>query len=110
MHRLLRSQIAQWNIFLKYVLIPLFISYFSDEMSLLARKLLLTAQFYCVVLVQVLFFTGRNITMSINKLALIRYKTIDDCLRSRYRKWCLDDLIEKVADVLYQLEGASQPA
>jgi predicted DNA-binding transcriptional regulator YafY len=43
--------------------------------------------------------------MSINKLALIRYKTIDDCLRNRYRKWTLDDLIEKVADVLYELEG-----
>ncbi len=43
--------------------------------------------------------------MSINKLALIRYKTIDDCLRNRYRKWCLDDLIEKVSDVLYELEG-----
>jgi predicted DNA-binding transcriptional regulator YafY len=43
--------------------------------------------------------------MSVNKLALIRYKTIDDCLRNRYRKWTLDDLIEKVSDVLYQLEG-----
>lgn len=43
--------------------------------------------------------------MSINKLALIRYKTIDDCLRNRYRKWTLDDLIEKVANVLYELEG-----
>jgi hypothetical protein len=43
--------------------------------------------------------------MSINKLALIRYKTIDDCLRNRYRKWSLEDLIEKVADVLYELEG-----
>ncbi|WP_207514711.1 helix-turn-helix transcriptional regulator [Longitalea luteola] len=43
--------------------------------------------------------------MSVNKLALIRYKTIDDCLRNKYRKWTLDDLIEKVADVLYQLEG-----
>jgi len=43
--------------------------------------------------------------MSINKLALIRYKTIDDCLRNRYRKWTLDDLIVKVADVLYELEG-----
>ncbi|OQP58666.1 helix-turn-helix transcriptional regulator [Niastella populi] len=43
--------------------------------------------------------------MSVNKLALIRYKTIDDCLRNRYRKWSLDDLIEKVADVLYDLEG-----
>lgn len=43
--------------------------------------------------------------MSVNKLALIRYKTIDDCLRNRYRKWTLDDLIEKVADALYELEG-----
>jgi predicted DNA-binding transcriptional regulator YafY len=45
--------------------------------------------------------------MSINKLALIRYKTIDDCLRNRYRKWTLDDLIEKVAQVLYEHEGIS---
>jgi hypothetical protein len=43
--------------------------------------------------------------MSVNKLALIRYKTIDDCLRNRYRKWTLEDLIEKVSDVLYHLEG-----
>ena len=43
--------------------------------------------------------------MSVNKLALIRYKAIDDCLRNRYRKWTLDDLIEKVAGVLYELEG-----
>jgi len=43
--------------------------------------------------------------MSINKLALIRYRTIDECLRNRYRKWTLEDLIEKVADVLYDAEG-----
>lgn len=43
--------------------------------------------------------------MSVNKLALIRYKTIDDCLRNRRRKWTLDDLIEKVSDVLYESEG-----
>ena len=43
--------------------------------------------------------------MAINKLALIRYKTIDDCLRNRFRKWTLEDLIEKVADTLYELEG-----
>ncbi|HEY9259479.1 WYL domain-containing protein [Chitinophaga sp.] len=45
--------------------------------------------------------------MSINKLALIRYKAIDDCLRNRYRKWTLEDLIDKVADVLYNTEGIS---
>jgi predicted DNA-binding transcriptional regulator YafY len=50
-------------------------------------------------------FTTPTNAMSINKLALIRYKTIDDCLRNRYRKWTLDDLIVKVADVLYEMEG-----
>jgi hypothetical protein len=50
-------------------------------------------------------FTAPTNAMSVNKLALIRYKTIDDCLRNRYRKWTLDDLIVKVADVLYELEG-----
>lgn len=43
--------------------------------------------------------------MAINKLALIRYKTIDDCLRNRFRKWTLDDIIEHVANKLYELEG-----
>ncbi|MBD1421955.1 helix-turn-helix transcriptional regulator [Sphingobacterium chuzhouense] len=43
--------------------------------------------------------------MSINKLALIRYKIIDNCLRQTHRKWTLDNLIEKVSDGLYELEG-----
>ncbi|RYF21582.1 MAG: WYL domain-containing protein [Flavobacteriales bacterium] len=43
--------------------------------------------------------------MAVNKLALIRYKTIDDCLKNRFRKWTLDDIIEKVAHTLYELEG-----
>jgi len=43
--------------------------------------------------------------MAINKLALIRYKTIDDCLKNRFRKWTLEDIIEKVAHMLYELEG-----
>ncbi len=45
--------------------------------------------------------------MSANKLALIRYKTIDECLKNRFRKWTLDDLIEKVSDALYEYEGIS---
>jgi predicted DNA-binding transcriptional regulator YafY len=45
--------------------------------------------------------------MSINKLALIRYKTIDECLQNRFRKWTLDDLIEKVSNALYEYEGIS---
>ncbi|HWK07669.1 MAG TPA: WYL domain-containing protein [Puia sp.] len=43
--------------------------------------------------------------MSINKLALIRYKTIDECLRNRLRKWTLEDLIDRVSTVLYEYEG-----
>lgn len=43
--------------------------------------------------------------MAVNKLALIRYKTIDDCLRNRYKKWTLEGLIEKVSETLYELEG-----
>ncbi len=43
--------------------------------------------------------------MALNKLALIRYKTIDDCLRNRARKWTLEHLIEKVSEALYEYEG-----
>lgn len=45
--------------------------------------------------------------MPINKLALIRYKTIDSCLVNRFRLWTLDDLIETVSDALYEYEGIS---
>lgn len=43
--------------------------------------------------------------MSVNKLALIRYKTIDHFLRQRHRKWTLEDLMIKIADALYEYEG-----
>ncbi len=43
--------------------------------------------------------------MATNKLALIRYKTIDGCLGNRYRKWTLESLIEKVSEALYEYEG-----
>lgn len=43
--------------------------------------------------------------MAFNKLALIRYKIIDDCLRNRMRKWTLDDLIRTVSEKLYEQEG-----
>lgn len=45
--------------------------------------------------------------MATNKLALLRYKTIDECLKNRFRKWTLEDLIEKVSDALYEYEGIS---
>lgn len=43
--------------------------------------------------------------MSVNKLALIRYRAIDECLQNRYRKWTLEDLIECVGERLYDYEG-----
>ncbi|AKD58523.1 helix-turn-helix transcriptional regulator [Spirosoma radiotolerans] len=43
--------------------------------------------------------------MPANRNALVRYKTIDACLRNRLRKWTLDDLIEKVSESLYEYEG-----
>jgi predicted DNA-binding transcriptional regulator YafY len=43
--------------------------------------------------------------MSKNKLALIRYKILDECLRNKYRKWTLDDLVNEVSDMLYEYEG-----
>lgn len=43
--------------------------------------------------------------MATNKLALLRYRILDECLQNRFRKWTLNDLIEKVADGLYEYEG-----
>ncbi|MPR34014.1 helix-turn-helix transcriptional regulator [Salmonirosea aquatica] len=43
--------------------------------------------------------------MPANRNALVRYKTIDACLRNRQRNWTLDDLIEKVSEALYEYEG-----
>jgi predicted DNA-binding transcriptional regulator YafY/ectoine hydroxylase-related dioxygenase (phytanoyl-CoA dioxygenase family) len=43
--------------------------------------------------------------MPVNRNALIRYKTIDNCLRNKYRKWTLDDLIDACSEALYEYEG-----
>jgi len=43
--------------------------------------------------------------MPVNRNALIRYTTIDKCLRNRYRKWTLEDLIDACSDALYEYEG-----
>lgn len=43
--------------------------------------------------------------MPANKNALIRYKTIDNCLRNRYRRWTLEDLVGACSDALYDMEG-----
>lgn len=43
--------------------------------------------------------------MPINKLALIRYKTIDNCLQNRFRKWTLNDLVDACSRYLEEFEG-----
>ena len=43
--------------------------------------------------------------MPANKNALLRYKTIDRCLRNRYRRWTIEDLVDACSDALYELEG-----
>ena len=47
-------------------------------------------------------------TMPANKNALIRYKTIDRCLRNRYKRWTLDDLVDACCDALYDMEGITK--
>lgn len=46
--------------------------------------------------------------MPANKNALIRYKTIDKCLRNRYRRWTIDDLTDACSDALYDMEGITK--
>lgn len=45
--------------------------------------------------------------MPANKLALLRYRIIDQSLQNTLRKWTLDNLIEVVSDALYEYEGIS---
>lgn len=43
--------------------------------------------------------------MPANRNALIRYRTIDNCLRNRQRRWTLEDLITACSDALFEFEG-----
>ena len=43
--------------------------------------------------------------MAQNKNALLRYKTIDRCLRNTCRKWTIQDLVDACSDALYEYEG-----
>lgn len=43
--------------------------------------------------------------MPVNRNALIRYRTIDNCLRNRQRLWTLEDLIDACSEALYEYEG-----
>ncbi|MCB0689928.1 MAG: WYL domain-containing protein [Saprospiraceae bacterium] len=43
--------------------------------------------------------------MPTNLHALIRYRTIDECLTKRYRKWTWQDLADACAEKIYEYEG-----
>ncbi len=43
--------------------------------------------------------------MPVNRNALIRYRTLDNCLRNPFKKWTLEDLIDACSDALYEYEG-----
>lgn len=46
--------------------------------------------------------------MPANKNALIRYKTIDNCLRNKYRRWTIDNLVDACCGALYDMEDISK--
>ena len=43
--------------------------------------------------------------MPVTRNALIRYRTIDNCLKNRQRRWTLEDLIDACSESLYEYEG-----
>jgi predicted DNA-binding transcriptional regulator YafY/ectoine hydroxylase-related dioxygenase (phytanoyl-CoA dioxygenase family) len=43
--------------------------------------------------------------MPVNRNALIRYRTIDNCLKNRQKRWTLEDLIDACSEALYEYEG-----
>jgi predicted DNA-binding transcriptional regulator YafY len=43
--------------------------------------------------------------MPVNRNALIRYRTLDQCLQNRFKKWTLDDLIAACGEALYEFQG-----
>ena len=53
-------------------------------------------------------FQNIEIIMPANKNALLRYKTIDNCLRNKYRRWTLNDLVDACCDALYDMEGITK--
>ena len=43
--------------------------------------------------------------MSSNKNALIRYKILDKCLKNKFKKYTLEDLIDECSEALFEFEG-----
>ena len=46
--------------------------------------------------------------MPANKNVLIKYKTIDNCLRNKYCRWTIDNLVDACSDALYDMEGITK--
>ena len=68
-----------------------------------------SAQIDCVVIAYLCVIENKkSLFMPANKNALIRYKTIDNCLRNRYRRWTLEDLVDACSEALYDMEGISK--
>lgn len=43
--------------------------------------------------------------MPANKNALLRYRVIDQCLRNRFRRWPIEDLVDACSEALHDMEG-----
>src|SRR5271170_2302427 len=81
---------------------------------LMLQNKILSAQSICAVKNNLINFTIKSeiehpiseiTTMPVNRNALIRYRTIDQCLQNRYKKWTLDDLIDACGEALYEYQG-----
>ena len=46
--------------------------------------------------------------MPVSRNALIRYKTIDTCLRNRFRKWTLEDLMNAFVNTFIFIQSISK--
>lgn len=46
-----------------------------------------------------------NINMAISKFPLIRYKVLDRCFRTTYKKYFINDLVDECNKVLYEMTG-----
>src|SRR4051812_14526521 len=43
--------------------------------------------------------------MPVTRNALVRYRTIDNCLKNRFKRWTLEMLMNACSDALYEYEG-----
>ncbi|MFZ1702799.1 MAG: WYL domain-containing protein [Saprospiraceae bacterium] len=46
--------------------------------------------------------------MAVSKYPLIRYKVLDRCFRATYKRYYIDDLVDKCNEVLYEMTGEEE--